>query len=840
MLRRFSDLLCSKCCFYSLILAFIISLGCINTANAYVCFLPDSADCAKGDTEGFWPCVGSDCEGGENGKCDASYNSNRSTNECGATCTRCSDSTSPYNGLYKCPENTCNCNDYTSTEAFNECGESCKVCRIAGDKNYGKYKCPTVPADGCPNPQCEGYTLTKPQADEIIENGGVCDQCTNLNAPANRQNLYKCENCDPDIYTKTLEGCAAEGYDSAKNKCGNGDVYQACCNKCNGHIYTTDLSKTSDGWECGPACTNSCDGGSKWSCSCKTGYHTEGGNCVLNRCTSGVAENTCESGHKFTENGTSFIDTSGNRIKCGECEVDNGGDDGRVWCDVKPSVEKTEYNIILGRIGYQLRNDSTGFRSVIFGTNELATTYGLTGECFFCGNSCGNSDNCMPRCYNGSAQYASGTDNKLLGRNGIYYRLFFRSEEPFSPISLSSGNIDFGMSVSTSTAVHTGGGMEDCDVNVSFGAKNFTQAGTYTDFFSGWHPYCNDNSNWVEKFRPDFESMENLEGGGVDSSTRPVANQAEFNFVNASNSNWRLSLHYEHDNGNAEWQYEIVYGDGIRYTGDISSELYDVSGASVPHWGDGKIIVPLDKCGYEEFAVTIDDKTFPSQQYCPISWGYKSSDETECQWGREESFYNGWCSRCECLEGEFYDDGTAWSLSFSTRWEGTTYEPLHTTTNSLYLSFNDPSPYSDEHYQLSGKLNIGNKINQSSPYEFGYNSDKDVLTYSYPTYSGNVYFKEFSMKFTNPTVRPDWSQTFVYENGSWTYYDAGMSVPIYDSKPNPIPYLDEYEYTQGDGYINFKPFIVRTSSGSYTLYLQNYLCGRIIKVQFPTNLFPLN
>ena len=107
-------------CFYSLITAFVLVSGAVNIARADVCFLPDSADCAQGDTEGFWPCVGSDCDGGENGKCDASYNSRMSTNECGAACTRCADANSPYNGLYKCPENTCNCNDYTSTEAFNE------------------------------------------------------------------------------------------------------------------------------------------------------------------------------------------------------------------------------------------------------------------------------------------------------------------------------------------------------------------------------------------------------------------------------------------------------------------------------------------------------------------------------------------------------------------------------------------------------------------------------------------------------------------------------------------------------------------------------------------------
>ena len=135
-------------CFYSLITAFVLVLGAVNIARADVCFLPDSADCAQGDTEGFWPCVGSDCEGGENGKCDASYNSNRSTNECGAACTKCSDTNSSYNGLYKCPENTCNCNEYTSDDPTNECGEHCKVCRIAGDKNYGKYKCPAVPASG--------------------------------------------------------------------------------------------------------------------------------------------------------------------------------------------------------------------------------------------------------------------------------------------------------------------------------------------------------------------------------------------------------------------------------------------------------------------------------------------------------------------------------------------------------------------------------------------------------------------------------------------------------------------------------------------------------------------
>ena len=350
MLRRFSGLLCSKCCFCSLIFAFIISLGCINTANAYVCFLPDSSDCAKGDTEGFWPCAGSDCDGGENGKCNASYNSNRSTNECGATCTRCSDSTSPYNGLYKCPENTCNCNEYTSAEAFNECGESCKVCRIAGDKNYGKYKCPAVPAEGCANPQCEDYTLTA--EDECKD----CDQCTNKNAPAEKQGLWKCTDCDQDIYNQpiarltsaeilnhcyenetcgcymkcdncfgkdlTMQDCQNSGYNSAKNECNGkrGTVYETCCNTCNGYMYPTDLGKTSEGWSCTP-CPNSCaDGGTKYSCGCKTGYHTEGGNCVLNQCTSGVAENTCGTGYTFTPNGTSFKDTNGNTVRCGNCE----------------------------------------------------------------------------------------------------------------------------------------------------------------------------------------------------------------------------------------------------------------------------------------------------------------------------------------------------------------------------------------------------------------------------------------------------------------------------------------------------------------------------------------
>ena len=356
MLRRFSNLLCSKCSFYSLIFAFIISLGSVNIANAYVCFLPDSSDCAKGDTEGFWPCVGSDCDGGENGQCDASYNSRMSTNECGATCTRCADASSPYNGLYKCPENTCNCNDYTSTETFNECGESCKVCRIAGDKNYGKYKCPAVPAEGCANP-CNDCTLTEAQArakmaaDPCME----CEQCANLNCTDAQQSKwrcsenklckqcraegynkdknsseyiasqqtcsitqceecqyndisegiewYKCSECGSEYtqnynnitnpqdkvnhcyenetcgcymkcdncfgYDYTMQDCQNAGYDNAKNPCPTvgkrGTVYETCCNTCNGYIYTTDLSKTSDAWSC-TECPNSCDGGSKYSC----------------------------------------------------------------------------------------------------------------------------------------------------------------------------------------------------------------------------------------------------------------------------------------------------------------------------------------------------------------------------------------------------------------------------------------------------------------------------------------------------------------------------------------------------------------------------------------------
>ena len=379
MLRRFSGLSCGKYCFYSLIFAFIISLGSVNIANAYVCFLPDSADCAKGDTEGFWPCLGSDCPS-SNGRCDASYNSRMATNECGAACTRCADANSPYNGLYKCPKNTCNCNDYTSTEAFNECGEACEVCRISGDKNYGKYKCNPVPADGCPNP-CNDCILTEAQArDKMASNPCMeCEQCANLNCTDAQQskwhcsenklckqcqtegynkdensseyidsqqtcskwscepcpyndsseqwfkcmedtaecgieysvgptsyqqmsttirnnhcydkceicydklfNYWRCDNCFG--YEYTMQDCQNAGYDSAKNPCPTlgkrGTVYQTCCNTCNGYIYSTDLSKTSEGWECGPACTNSCDGGSKYSCSCKTGYHSEGGNCV--------------------------------------------------------------------------------------------------------------------------------------------------------------------------------------------------------------------------------------------------------------------------------------------------------------------------------------------------------------------------------------------------------------------------------------------------------------------------------------------------------------------------------------------------------------------------------
>ena len=291
----------------SLISVLIILLGCVNIARADVCFLPDGASCAKGDTEGFWPCVGDDCPSPD-GKCDASYNSNKSTNECGAACTRCTDSTSPYNGLYKCPENTCNCNEYTSIEAFNECGESCKVCRIAGDKNYGKYKCPAVPEWGC-NPQCEDYTLT------VEDQCKDCDQCTNKNAPAEKKGLWKCTECDRNIYTQpiaeltsaeivnhcyenetcgcymkcdscfgkefTMQDCQNAGYDSAKNECNGkrGTVYEACCNTCDGYIFPTDLSKTSEGWSCTP-CPNSCDGGSKYSCGCKEGYHDDNGSCV--------------------------------------------------------------------------------------------------------------------------------------------------------------------------------------------------------------------------------------------------------------------------------------------------------------------------------------------------------------------------------------------------------------------------------------------------------------------------------------------------------------------------------------------------------------------------------
>ncbi len=352
-----------------LISAFILVLGSINTANAYVCFLPDGASCAKGDTEGFWPCVGDDCPSPD-GKCDASYNSRMSTNECGAACTRCTDSDSPYYGLYKCPENTCNCNEYTSIEAFNECNQSCKVCRIAGDKNYGKYKCPAVPEWGC-NPQCEDYTLTA--EDECKD----CDQCTNKNAPAEKQGLWKCTECDRNIYNQptaelssaeianhcyesetcgcymkcdscfgkefTMQDCQNAGYDSAKNECNGkrGTVYETCCKTCNGYIYSTDLSKTSEGWSC-TECPNSCDGGSKYSCSCKEGYHSQGGSCVLNQCTSGVAENTCNtaSGYTFTSNGTSFKDNSNNTIRCGSCDVAScpwgtSTNPGEVQCDTR-------------------------------------------------------------------------------------------------------------------------------------------------------------------------------------------------------------------------------------------------------------------------------------------------------------------------------------------------------------------------------------------------------------------------------------------------------------------------------------------------------------------------
>ena len=196
-----------------------------------MCFLPDGADCAQGDTEGFWPCVGSDCEGGENGKCDASYNSNRSTNECGAACTKCSDTNSSYNGLYKCPENTCNCNEYTSDDPTNECGEHCKVCRIAGDKNYGKYKCPAVPASGCPNP-CKDCTLTEAQAQAKMASDPCmeCEPCSDLNCTEAQQTKWHCSE------NRLCKQCRNEGYNKNKNSSEYIESQQTCsrvqCEEC--------------------------------------------------------------------------------------------------------------------------------------------------------------------------------------------------------------------------------------------------------------------------------------------------------------------------------------------------------------------------------------------------------------------------------------------------------------------------------------------------------------------------------------------------------------------------------------------------------------------------------
>ncbi|MBQ9034884.1 MAG: hypothetical protein IJ099_02850 [Alphaproteobacteria bacterium] len=81
-----------------------------------------------------------------------------------------------------------------------------------------------------------------------------------------------------------------------------------------------DQNKDSDTseYECVPV-------GVCWSIKkgCDVGYHDQGDFCVLNTCPTGTAQSDCDTanGYTFEPNNTTFINTSGDTVLCGECKV---------------------------------------------------------------------------------------------------------------------------------------------------------------------------------------------------------------------------------------------------------------------------------------------------------------------------------------------------------------------------------------------------------------------------------------------------------------------------------------------------------------------------------------
>ncbi len=286
----------------------------ISSANASVCFLPDTDVCDDGKADphkgNWWPGQ-DDGSGNETDDCNSSFN--RSTPIDGQVCIRCTDASSRYYGKYKCSAEPDNCADYTSTSSRNICGEACVQCKIASDSNYGKYKCPP---ENC-GTDCEslGYTYVGETAEylslkELKRGTGTCPYydcgaCPHNNGTENRYGCFeKAETCGTEYNTTTYnslseteksdhctavcDDCASErygygqctcvGYNQKVSECPRGSVgkdvcsedgswAKGCCNECkesDGYTYTYDKSNE-EGWSC-TKCENPCSGSYKWKC----------------------------------------------------------------------------------------------------------------------------------------------------------------------------------------------------------------------------------------------------------------------------------------------------------------------------------------------------------------------------------------------------------------------------------------------------------------------------------------------------------------------------------------------------------------------------------------------
>ena len=301
-----------------------------------------------------------------------------STVNCGnCTCTPLENETQPNSGCYKQAQDDNGCGEMRIVylDATPRCGSNAHLtgsgtnCGCACDTGY------TMTNKICVLNTCPTGTIEKKDCDTANTHYAFTQTGSYVNTSGN---TVKCGTCtctptpnatlthDNNCYKATTEsdGCG-----------GQRTVYIQYTHTCMVHGH-----RTGSGTSCG--------------CACDTGYHQDGDLCVLNTCpTSTVEEATCTANAYpntvFTQTG-SYINTSGNTIKCGTCECN-------------PTT-------------YTLPQDSYCYQTVPANNGCGGTTTGYQKITPYCGNNTkvirrdtiSGSSNCVCECADGFDSLSAG------------------------------------------------------------------------------------------------------------------------------------------------------------------------------------------------------------------------------------------------------------------------------------------------------------------------------------------------------------------------------------------------------------------------------------------------